>query len=296
MPDDPEVVTQEENPAPSEETQEPVETQEAGESAGGDTQAAPETTQPSVQQGELFDDSGRPWKNRAVEAERKFQEIPQIIQQTVTEALKTQNQPVKQEYTIEQIEAFVAQNPKYRPWAEAEKAKIIQRNLENAIDAKIQATNKATQAEQIRQHSENWVINHPKFKECFNDSTSGRKVWNMNHPLTSLIGEYLNQVDPENGRAIKDRPDGIVVAAKMAYADYALNSETRATSQVTQMKRDLKKAQRQTMVTGGRTTTPATPSGSPVRKHLDNYNKTYSKRDIADATKAYLVASGIIKE
>jgi hypothetical protein len=147
----------------------------------------------------------------------------------------------------------------------------------------------------IRQQSEQWVVAHPKFKECFSSDAFGNKIWNMSHPLTQAMGAILNTTDPITGKMVKDRPDGLRVAAEMAYGRLMLSNEPKAIGQVNQLKKDLRKVQKQTIVQGGGTPQAVSPK-SPVRKHLESYTKTYSKNDIKSATKDFLLASGLIKE
>jgi hypothetical protein len=266
-------------------TEQPVESQA--------TQEPVQREKEPVQDLDSIDDRGVSWKNRAMEAERKFNEVPNIIRQTVEEVITKQQKPP--EYTIDQLEAYALEKPEYRPWVENQKAMIIQRNLEKTWDEKLQVVEKKTQETQIRQQSEQWVTNHPEFKDCFVNDAYGNKVWNMSNPLTQLMGNYLNQIDTTTGKHIKDRPDGLTVAAKLAYADYALNSKPKVGAQVNQLKKDLRKVQKQTMVQGSGNPVPQATKND-VRKNLDSYNKTYNKQDISNATKAYLAAAGLLKE
>lgn len=250
--------------------------------------------QPQVQEPRLdVDEHGVPWKNRAMEYQRKFEEVPNIIRQTVEEATKTQQKTP--EYTIEQLEQYATDNPQYRPWAEARKAELIQKNLEKTFDAKLQANEAKVREAQLKQQSEQWVTNHPKFKDCFIDTPQG-KQWNYSNPLTQIMGNYLNQPDPVTGKLVKDRSDGLMVAAKLAYADHVLNGENKAATQVSQLKKDLRKAQKTQMVQGAGNPAATTPVRSSIQKSLDTYSKTYKKDDIKNATRAFLAASGLIKE
>jgi hypothetical protein len=260
-----------------------------------ETQAEVET--PVVEQPvqEEVDERGVSWKNRAMEYERKLNEVPEIIQKTVNETLERQTQQKAPEYTIDQLEQWAIDNPQYRPQAEKMKYELLQKNIEKSQEAKFKTIEEQRNQQAIRQQSENWVTNHPTFKECFNNDFQGNKVWNMNHPLTQMMSQVLNQPDPITGKLIKDRPDGLVVAAKLAFADYSLNSLNKAKGDVTKLKKDLAKVQRKTMVEGGGQ--PATKvSANQTQAALQRYNKTYSKTDIADATKGYLKGIGLLKE
>lgn len=303
MPDDPqedqqnESVNAEEGTDASDDAQESVEPQPEGGDEGTQTSSEPasELGQPET---ETVDDSGVPWKNRAIEAERKYQDIPNLIRQSVEELTRNQQpkQPEQPQYTIEQLETFAQANPHQRGWVEAQKAQIIQGNLECTMKTELDARDRRMQEGQIRQQSENWVVNHPQFKDCFVTDAVGNKQWNTAHPLTGIIGHYLNQTDTVTGKRVSERADGIIVAAKMAYADYALNSGQKTASQTAALRKTLRKTQRQTMVTPAG---PAAPSSSPrsaVRKSIDNYNKTYDKKDITRAVRSVLQLGGMITE
>lgn len=283
-----------ENPSPAE--QEPVNPPtEEQPSAEDTTPQEPEPAQAPASQTVLdVDEQGTPWKNRAIEAERKFSDVPHIIRQTVEELTKA-NTPAQPEYTIDQLEKYALENPQYRPWVENEKAKIITRNLEKSLDAKLEANKKVQSDEIVRQQSEAWVTQHPKFKDCFTKDAAGRTVWNYQNPLTPIIGNYLQQTDPTTGRPVKERPDGLLVAAKLAYADHALTVEPAQAGKVNQLKRDLRKAQKSQITPPG-TPSSSAPARSEVKKALETYNKTYNKSNIHNAVKAFLIADGKIKE
>ena len=99
------------------------------------TTASPEqetTEQQSTQeqgqaQDEAVDEMGVPWKNRAMEWQRKFQENANEdnIRKVAQEVLEQQKQHKAQEkeYTIAELEQFAIANPAHRPWVEEEKAR-----------------------------------------------------------------------------------------------------------------------------------------------------------------------------
>lgn len=292
MEEDKDAVNVEESAASESQEQVNDQTEQTAEQPAAQEQT--EITETKPQPVHDLDERGVPWKNRAMEAERKFQtEIPNVIRQTVEELNKTQQK--QPEYTVEQLEQFAIENPNQRPWVEAQKHQLFQKNMMTALDVKLQAKDQQTRDESIRVQSEQWVTSHPKFKECFVD-VGGAKQWNHSNPLTHVIGNYLNQVDPSTGRLVKDRADGLIVAAKMAYADQALNLDAKSSTQAAQLKKDLRKAQKGQMMGGAGTQATSGQSKTEVRKSLDNYNKTYDKSDISRATKAFLIASGHIKE
>lgn len=313
MPDDPnepkevkQDVNSTVNPSPAEQepVNEPTEGSEPAESPPQESEPDQETNQGTNQETTAtivnhtdIDDRGISWKNRAIEAERKAQEIPQLIRQTVEEVTRNQ-QPKKEEYTREHIPAlrkYANENPSYADWVETQIEDIRSREIANVVKKELGEIKQAQTNEINRQQSEQWVMNHPKFKECFVKDITGNTQWNYNHPLTSIIGKYLNQVDPTTNKPVKDRPDALMVASKMAYADYILNSEPVAMGKVNQLKKELRKTQKAQITPGGGAPSNA-PARSTVKKSLEEYNKTYNSANIQSAVKAFLVADGILKD
>ena len=284
------VITEE--PSASEQETVNEEAQEQGEE-GAVTSEEKETQ--ATQEVEAVDERGVPWKNRAMELERKFGEVPDIIKRTVTEAMTAQQTPKQEQYTIEQLERFAQEQPSYRPWVEQEKAKIIQSNVVSTLQSQREEDKRQATESQIRSQSEQRIVNHPAFKDCFAKDAVGNTVWNYGNPMTQLIGNILNSPDPVTGKLVKDRPDGLSIAAEIAYGRQALSATTITQKQVSQVKKDLRKAQRQMMSTGGSRQASATAK-RPIQSSLENYNKTYNKQHIQDATKEFLRASGLIQE
>lgn len=297
---DPNPAVTEEASAPSTEVQETVTAPETAESTTAEeTQSTPETTTETTQPVSTeVNEKGIPWKNVAMEAHRKLEEMPSVIKQTVEEALATKEKR-QDKYTREHIpmlKQYARDNPQHADWVENQIESIRSDEVANTVRMEVSAIEKRATEQTTRQQTEQWVVSHPVFKECFMDNGFGQKVWNMSNPLTQIMGQVLNTVDPSTGRAVKDRPDGLAIAAEIAYGRYALNSLGKAGTTVNQLKKDLRKAQTKTMIPVGSLPPASAPQKSSVKKSLDNYNKTYSKRDIQDATKNFLLQSGVLKE
>lgn len=293
--DEKEVVNPEETSAAPEQEQIPVNDQPAEDTAAPSTQ---DTEEPNQQENQPPTTQDVDWKNRYMESQRKLNEMPQVIKQTVEEVLATKkDQP--QQYTrenIPQLRQYAKDNPQYADWVDNQIEDIRSRDLANTIKAEVSNMKKEQVDTRTREQSEQWVLNHPKFKDCFTiDPITKGKVWNMGNPLTALMGQVLNTVDPATGKLVKDRADGLVVAAEMAYGRYALSSENQAVVKQQQLRKDLRKSQKVTMTPmGGNAPIQAVRGG--VRKALDNFNKSYAKSDLRDATRAHLVSIGLIKE
>lgn len=294
MPEEQEAVTQEEQTVTStEQTQEQQTEQTTEQTQTGQEQQTQEQTQTQQQ----VDERGVDYRNVAMEYRRKLDEMPNVIQRTVEEALAKNQQQVQKpaEYTVSQLEQYAIENPNYRPWVEEQKALLIQKNIQKVTEEQIKAADRQRSDVQTRQQTEQWVVNHPKFKDCFVTDSVGNKVWNMQNPLTQVMSVILNQTDPQTGKAVKDRPDGLAIAAEMAYGRYALSNESKVQTTVQRLQKDLKKTQKQTMTVGSGVRSSG-GNASEYATHMANYQKTYSPRDAQAATKAYLKSIGLIKE
>lgn len=302
-------VEEEVTPSPSPEDQAPVNDQPDAEPDASAEDAAPQEpdqqepvapvhtpAQPAV---EAVDENGVPWKNRAIEAARKLeslQETKTIVKQSVEEALQSQNkQPVYTKEHIPQLRAYAKENPQYAEWVENTIEDIRQREVQNTIQTEISKADKTRADNQTRQQAEAWITTDPYFKNCFVDTPQG-KQWNQADPLAQLVIQILNSPDPMTGKLVKDRPDAFYIAADLAYGRYARMNNAKSTTQVTQLRKDLRKAQKQTMVPAGGKVPSTAPVRRPVQKALDNFKKTNSKADLQDATRAYLSGNGLIKE
>lgn len=283
MPEEQEAVIQEEQTVASTETQEQQ------------TQETPQEEQIAAPQIEAVDPNGVPWKNRAMEFERKFNEVPNIIEKTVKEALAQTQTQTKPQYTVSQLEQYAQENPQYRGWAEQEKTNLLKQDLEKSFDEKLKVVDQQRSAAQVRQQTESWVVNHPKFKDCFVSDPYGGKQWNMGNPLTQVMANILNQQDPVTGKLVKDRPDGLAIAAEMAYGRFMLSSEPKTQSTVKTLQKQLRQTQKQTM-TVGQGVNSSGRSMSAYENAKGNYLKTLSKDDATAMTKEYLKNIGIIKE
>lgn len=295
MPDENEVV-KEDVSATSEQPEQttPVDQQETDQAS---EQVVQEETVEQVKaqtpQPEYLDDRGVPWKNVAMESQRKLEDAISRL-----EKLGSQGQQGSQEkeMTIEQLENIALERPDLRPQVEARKAEIIQKNFERSQEKRMQEMETKQRDLSVRQQTENWVVSHPEFKDCFiDDPMTGGKAFNPTNPLAQTILSAYNQFDPISGRKLSDRPDGLRIAAELSLARMYLNNKSKTNNQITQLKRDLKKTQKQAMVVGGGA--PAVASKvSEIRKSLDNYQKTNSSKDAFAAVKSLLHQQGILKE
>lgn len=234
------------------------------------------------------DDRGVPWKNKALEYERKLREstdrLPQIIQEEIRKATEQQG---KKKYSVEELEQFAYENPQHRPWVEAEKYKLLKEDLEASQNTRLEKERQTIQIQAQRQESERWVTQ--SYPDVFVKDNAGRVTgWNQNHPMTGLISQYMS--DPR----IKAQPDGLVVAAKLAYADYATSKMSSSQSQVKKLKTEVKKIQQKTLTEGA--TRPATVSTDTRKTAIEQLSRTGSVTDARSAVREILKSTGLIKE
>jgi len=265
-----------------------------------ETETAPaateqETTEPQAkpsEQGnapvsEAVDEFGVPWKNRAMEWQRKFTETTENIPKYVEEALSKQK-PNQRQYSISELEQYALEHPEYRPWVEEEKAKIIQNNVAKVAEERVKEVETKQKDDSTRQQAFQWTVNHPRLQECFTVDAFGRKVWNNAHPLTQMIGGYMQDGD------LKSRPDALVIASKLALADYLDFQNQKSQSKAKALQQNLKKVQKQTFIEGAGTKNVAT-KGSFV-KAREQLAKTGRKEDAKAAVYEYLKNIGSIAE
>lgn len=252
-------------------------------------QVTPEQSGPQTVQAEDVDEFGVPWKERAKEYQRKLTEtterLPQIVEETL--ARQQQKAPQEKQYSIQELEEIALQNPNLRPQVEAEKEKIRQNQFLRIIEERDMKAVESQKAERIRYESEQTVINDPAFKDCFTQNALGQKQWNTTHPLTRMIGEILLD------NRIKNSPEGIKIAADIAYGRYAREVATKATTQAKVLQANLKREQKKTMVEGG--STVGRGSGDDFSKAKEELSRTGSAKAAQSAVSAYLKKAGHLR-
>lgn len=253
-------------------------------------QATPEQSGPQTVQAEDVDEFGVPWKERAKEYQRKLTETTERLPKIVEETLARQQQkqaPQEKQYSIQELEEIALQNPNLRPQVEAEKEKIRQNQFLRIIEERDMKAVESQKAERIRYESEQTVINDPAFKDCFTQNALGQKQWNTTHPLTRMIGEILLD------NRIKNSPEGIKIAADIAYGRYAREIATKATTQAKVLQANLKREQKKTMVEGGGTV--GRGSVDEFSRAKEELSKTGSAKAAQSAVQAYLKKAGHLR-
>lgn len=238
---------------------------------------------------EDLDERGVPWKNRALEYERKLREtsesLPKLIEKSIAENLGKQ-QPQEKEMTFEQLEAFAIEKPEYRAWVEGEKEKLREKKAERRLADAMKRTETAKETEFKKKQSLDYVAQN--YSEMFSKDKQGRIMdWDHNHPMTQEVSRIMQ--DPR----FSSDPEGLVAATEIAYARFARNQVSQKTNEVKKVTAKLKKAENQTFVEGSGKT-PLKTSGDPVKKAIEQLSKTGSKADADAAVKAYFKKSGRI--
>lgn len=237
---------------------------------------------------EAVDETGVPYKNRYMETQRKLAELsdnlPKIIEDTLA---KRQNQPQpQQEYTVEQLEQIALQNPNLRPQVEAEKLKIYQRETAKQIEERDKKLESQRHAEVVRMRTEQEILNDPALKECFTTNALGQKQWRTEHPLTAKIAEIMR--NPE----LANRPDGLRVAADIAYGQYMREVVANTNGKAKAMQAAIKREQKKTLIEGG-ASTGSSAGGDEFTKARNELAKTGSKIAAQKAILAYMSKAGL---
>ena len=233
-------------PSATEQTPEVVSNPEV---ASQDIETTPqiETAPPAVEQQVVdTDEMGVPWKNRAMEAQRK-QEKAEQQQQQILQKLETIGQP-QQQYTTDELQEFAVttDNDAHRNWALKEIRKQEKEENANIVRDELQKFRQAEQVEVTKKTALDTVMK--RYPDAFSKDANGRIAgWNNNSALTQRIGQYMQ--NPE----IANNPNGLLVAAALAHSDTSLGQK----NQTNALKAEVKTLQKQTLVESGINNDPA---------------------------------------
>lgn len=254
-------------------------------------QESPDQSGQQTATNEAVDEFGVPWRERAAEYQRKLTEtterLPQIVEETLARQQQKQQAPQVKQYTIQELEQIALQSPELRPQVEEEKEKIRQNQFLRIIEERDQKIATVERNKSIVRESEMSVKNDPNYKDCFNTDAMGNKIWNTAHPMTQLIGQYLQ--DPR----LNGQPDAIVIASKLARIDYLDRVASKATTQAKVLQANLKREQKKTMVEGGNTVSRG--SVDEFSKAKEELSKTGSAKAAQSAVSAYLKKAGHLR-
>lgn len=268
-------------------TQETSVASEQNEQSQVETQAGTQTVSTPIN-ADLYDERGVPWKNVAMEQRRKYEETQSNLPKLVAEEIaKTTQQAQQKKYTIAELEQFAIANPDHRAWVEQEKAALLKAEIAQDFDQRIAATNKKQQDEMVRGQVFNKVLT--TFPDiAIRDQQGNFLGWNNMNPMTQAMGKYMSSPELQN------RPDGLEVAAKLAYADIALAKTPQTQKQIQGLKGQLKKVQAQTFIEGGGR--KVSESVSPVKKHIERVSVSGKTEDAAGVFREIHKQMGMTKE
>ncbi len=263
------------------------ETTEQVQEEGQETDSTAQEQKPQTPlNADMYDERGVPWKNVALENQRKFSESQTNLPKLVADEVAKNQQPQQKVYTVGELEKFAQDNPEHRPWVEEEKAKLMKSELSKDFEAKVTAQNKAQQDEFNRKSTFEAVI--AQFPDMVIKDQQGRFTsWNNMNPMTQAVGKYMS--NPE----LANRPDGLMMASKLAFADMAFQKAPNTAKTMKKMQSKLRKAQAQTFVEGGGRKPGASSPTAEAKKRLA---KSGSRDDGADIMRHVLKRQGMIKE
>ena len=246
-------------------------------------QQPPEQGQAQI---EAVDEQGVPYKNRAAEWQRKYHEavdeerLENVARKVLQEHQQTQ-QP-QREIGVAELEQYAIEHPEARPYVEAEKLKIIQNSFSKITEEKVKEVETKQKNEAMRQQSLNWALNNPRLQDCFSKDIMGNKVWNNQHPLTQMIGVYMNEPD------LKKRPDALVIASKLALADFMEAQTNNLQKKVKSTEQSLKKTQKATLIEGSPSQRDVLKNKTKYSKAMDTLRASGSKEALREVLKAKL--------
>ena len=237
------------------------------------------------------DDRGVSYKNRYHEYRRKYDQladsIPQVIEQTLAQKLSNVNQnqeQPKKEYTVQELEAFAAENPQHRPWVEEEKARIIAKRTADDLEQRFSAKDKQREVQSKQENT--WKKVTSEFPEYFTKDSLGRTVWDEANPTVRQIAVLMQD------ERLKSDPEGLYWAAEIATARSLRQSQSTQAKEKAQLKTKVKDLQKKTMVEGGQK--PQATQKDDLRDSIDDLKRTGSKTALRSAVSAYFKKVGYL--
>lgn len=280
--DDPEVKPTEDSSTPEEQVQENAEDTATASPEQETTEEQPETPAQGEAQPEAVDETGVPWKNRAMEWQRKLQEVAseEAIERVARKLIQETSKPQEREYTISELEQYAIQHPEYRPWVEEQKAKIIQKQVAQVTDERVRAIEQKNEAAARRQHAYQYVST--AYPECFVRDAMGNMQWNNSHPMTQYIGALMRD------KRFSEDPEGLAGAADIAYARVVRSQQEQSKKKVKTLQQNLKKVQRGAMISGGGTQQDSIKGKTGYKKAMDAFYSTGTRESLKEVLKEKL--------
>ena len=288
MPEDVKQDVNTEEPSASEEVTQEVVSEEAVADPQPEVEAQPEPTPEPASKQEDVDEFGVPWKNRAMEKERKLGDLVDRLPELIGEAVaKNTGQP---KYTRQQLEQYAQQadDPSHVAWAHEEIRKIDKEDQTKTVRDEIARFKKEQDNLQKRQQSNAYTVQ--KFPDAFLKGVNGQFVVdksgdpipNLQSPMGQTMANYLAD------EGLQSRPDKFFIASKLAYADKVAATQGQAMQKEQKLKEEVGSLQRKTMVEGGG---KSSPQAAPAHQQaLDRLRETGKIDDAKVALDALLKA------
>ena len=239
-----------------------------------------ETSTPEVKE-ELPKD--RPIENVAWETKRKLDEIYPLINELRDvipnlKNIKPHEEPVKP--TKEQLIYWksLTQGPNELARIDIELEKTRDREMRDLIESTQKRASEQTMGEVKRQNSVAWV--GQILPQCFTTDPMGNKQWDTNNSLTQRIFQYMQNP------AIRNDPEGVMAAAKMAAFDMGVSMNLQ--NKVNRTIGQLRKEQKKQLASAGGTREAENPQNAlqtRYEKLKKIYNETGSREAFAEIVK-----------
>jgi hypothetical protein len=253
--------------------------------------STPETIAGQAREHEV-DEKGVSYKNRYEEMRRKHEQLsdslPQMIEQTLQQNLskiQTQQKQQPQEYSIEQIENFVAENPQYKAWGEQEKGKLIAKQAVDELEKRMNIKEQRQAYESKRQLAEAQV--KAEFPDIWTKDSYGRDVLDPQNPVVRELAGIMQ--DPD----LQRRADGLLVATEIAYSRMARRGQINTVKKEAKLKAEVKKLEKKTFTEGGQKSQVV--AKDELRDSIEALKKTGSKQAGLAAVSAYFKKAGYIQ-
>lgn len=240
-------------------------------------------TQKNEAEQEVQQETPRPQINIDGEWRRKYEGLVDNLPKLIEEQIMKTQQPKEREYSVSELESFAQQNPEYRPWVEEQKLKLIEDRIGKRFDEQRKADVERVKHDQIRSQAEQQVVNDPRFSEAFIVDANGAKTINPQSKLTQLMSSYMEEMRRDG----INRPDAILVAAKLARADLLDVQTPRTEQRLDSIKKQNQQLKSKMMIEGGGQQTEQSLKDSFVEAR-EKLSKTGTRKDAQIAVKEYL--------
>lgn len=232
---------------------------------------------------EEIDEIGVPYKNRYMESQRKLQALEEKVDRL---ANVPQNTPQKQEYTLEELEAFrdSTEDEYNRQWANKQIKELQVKNIDKLVQEKVNNYVQNEQVAKTKAQAFNDVVN--RNPNIVARDPSGRIIgYNLKDPLCARMNQYLS--NPE----IANRPDALLVAEAFAAKDLYYQSKNKSVSETELARAEAAELKKKTLPTGA----GVSSNFSSTPDVYDRFKRTGHINDATSIMKERLKKKGVIE-